>query len=308
MKNVMRIVLLGLLCLSPTIARAQTGGPSTIQGIDPSTSATVNKVADATNNAIRMRLVASDVSSGGTALADNSAFTQSTTSETPIAGLFKAAYTAATDGRATIWRMNSTGSGYVNIDTVGNTTIVTGGVNGLIGIGGAAASGAAKSGNPVQVGGVFNTTQPTVTTGQAVEAQMTARGAHIVAVGAEAFTVQPGNTANTTQWLVKSGPFDGCGTTTYDPAAVKIADATLDVLTATTTCVDTIVLTNISAASATITVQDTQGTPVELLKALTIAPNQTVTLNNLGGLKFTSGIKYQASIANAFNLWVKGRQ
>lgn len=52
---------------------------------------------------------------------------------------------------------------------------------------GAAASGAAKAGNPVQMGGVFNTTQPTVTTGQAVEAQATARGALIVATGVDVF-------------------------------------------------------------------------------------------------------------------------
>lgn len=54
---------------------------------------------------------------------------------------------------------------------------------------GRAASGTAKAGNPNQVGGVFNTTQPTVTTGQAVEAQSTARGALIVATGVDTFTV-----------------------------------------------------------------------------------------------------------------------
>lgn len=56
-------------------------------------------------------------------------------------------------------------------------------------IAGAAASGASKSGNPVQIGGVFNTTQPTVTTGQAVEAQTTARGAIIVGTGVDTFNV-----------------------------------------------------------------------------------------------------------------------
>lgn len=64
---------------------------------------------------------------------------------------------------------------------------------------GAAASGASKSGNPVQVGGVFNTTQPTVTTGQAVEAQATARGAHIVAVGVDNFPVNGVAANNATQ-------------------------------------------------------------------------------------------------------------
>jgi len=77
---------------------------------------------------------------------------------------------------------------------------------------GDSASGATAAGNPVQIGGVFNTTQPTVTTGQSVQAQSTARGAQIVATGVDAFavnasqtgtwTVQPGNTANTTPWLV----------------------------------------------------------------------------------------------------------
>src|SRR5579864_753952 len=63
------------------------------------------------------------------------------------------------------------------------------GVTGTVGIGGAAASGTAKGGNPVQIGGVFNTPQPTVTTGQIVEVQSTARGALIVATGVDPFVV-----------------------------------------------------------------------------------------------------------------------
>lgn len=54
---------------------------------------------------------------------------------------------------------------------------------------GTSASGASKAGNPVQIGGVFNTTQPTVTTGQTVESQMTARGAQIVSTGVDNFNV-----------------------------------------------------------------------------------------------------------------------
>lgn len=60
-------------------------------------------------------------------------------------------------------------------------------------VNGVSASGASNSGNPVKVGGAFNTTQPTVTTGQAVDAQFTSRGAQIVATGADAFTVQQGS-------------------------------------------------------------------------------------------------------------------
>jgi hypothetical protein len=54
---------------------------------------------------------------------------------------------------------------------------------------GDSASGAAKAGNPVQIGGVFNTTQPTVTTGETVEAQSTARGALIVSTGVDNFNI-----------------------------------------------------------------------------------------------------------------------
>jgi hypothetical protein len=96
---------------------------------------------------------------------------------------------------------------------------------------GAVASAGANAGNPLKTGGAFNTTQPTVTTGQIVDAQYTARGAAIVATGADAFaanatqagtwTVQPGNTANTTPWLVK--PHDG--TNPLFLAAAALADA-----------------------------------------------------------------------------------
>lgn len=54
---------------------------------------------------------------------------------------------------------------------------------------GPGASGAALSGNPVRVAGAFNTTQPTVTNGQTVDLQATARGGLIVSTGVDTFTV-----------------------------------------------------------------------------------------------------------------------
>lgn len=61
-------------------------------------------------------------------------------------------------------------------------------------IAGNVASAATDSGSPVKTGSVFNTTQPTVTTGQRVDSQATNRGALIVATGVDAFTVT--NAAN----------------------------------------------------------------------------------------------------------------
>lgn len=81
----------------------------------------------------------------------------------------------------------STPTQYVGVTAAGNLLVDGSTVNQPVV--GAAASGAAKAGNPVQIGAVFNTTQPTVTNGQAVEAQATNRGARIVATGVDAFNV-----------------------------------------------------------------------------------------------------------------------
>jgi len=68
------------------------------------------------------------------------------------------------------------GGGDVNIEEVGGTATVTGGISGLIGVGGNAASGATDSGNPVKVGGAYNSTRPTFTNGQRSDLQSDTRG------------------------------------------------------------------------------------------------------------------------------------
>lgn len=69
-------------------------------------------------------------------------------------------------------------------------------------------SGQTDSGGPIKIGGVFNTSQPTVTNGQRVDSQMTARGATIVATGVDAFTV--------TQQTITKGTQGATGVTTQD--------------------------------------------------------------------------------------------
>lgn len=82
-----------------------------------------------------------------------------------------------------------TANSAVNVAQVGGTNVVTGGASGLLAVGGPVASGAANADNPIKIGAVFNTTQPTVTNGQVVDAQATARGAQIVATGVDTFNV-----------------------------------------------------------------------------------------------------------------------
>lgn len=76
-----------------------------------------------------------------------------------------------------------------NLGQWGGTNVVNGGVVGLPAAAGNVASGATDAGNPVKTGGVYNTTQPTVTNGQRVDTQSTAHGGTIVATGTDTFNV-----------------------------------------------------------------------------------------------------------------------
>src|SRR5438128_527805 len=68
----------------------------------------------------------------------------------------------------------SSGGAATNVNAINGNTIVTGGVNGSIGVGGLAAVGATAAGNPLYMGGVFNTTPATITNGQAGALQLDA--------------------------------------------------------------------------------------------------------------------------------------
>ncbi len=108
-----------------------------------------------------------------------------------------------------------TGALKTDMSSINGTATITGGVAGLQAMAGPVASGGSNADNPLKVGGVFNTTQPTVTTGQIVDSQYTARGASIIATGVDPVTVQPGNTANTTPWLMQEVPNTSGGLSWY---------------------------------------------------------------------------------------------
>jgi hypothetical protein len=85
-----------------------------------------------------------------------------------------------------------TGTFYPATQPVSGTVSATQGtspwvVHGLVGTGGA------NSGNPVKIGGVYNSTQPTATAGEIIDAQMTSRGAYLVATGVDAFNAAVSN-------------------------------------------------------------------------------------------------------------------
>lgn len=85
----------------------------------------------------------------------------------------------------------------VTVDTSGNPT---GGGSGALAsqVQGNVASGASDTGtNPVKTGGVFNTAQPTVTTGQRVDAQYTNRGEALVSLSQAGVAASINNGAST---------------------------------------------------------------------------------------------------------------
>lgn len=91
--------------------------------------------------------------------------------------------------------------------------------------------------NGVLLGGQYDSTQKTLTNGQQAAISASARGAIIVAPGAENFavqaaqsgtwTIQPGNTANTTPWLVTPSPSAASGAAVAPVSASALAANTV---------------------------------------------------------------------------------
>jgi len=87
-------------------------------------------------------------------------------------------------------------------------------------------------------------------------------------------------------------PKTSCGVTAFTPAWQAVPTANT-ALTATTSCVLAVMITNTNATAQTVTVTDGQATPVTVLSAFSITGNSEVTLP-FHGSQMTSGIKWIA--------------
>jgi hypothetical protein len=123
------------------------------------------------------------------------------------------------------------------------------------------------------------------------------------------FTVQPGNTANTTAWLVKSIPNTSCtGTALVDSGIIVIpASSTLVTSFTVTSCVTKIFVTNTTSTAATFTVTDNAGTPNNYVVAFSVPGNSNMILD-MSGIKFLSGVKWSQVTASALNGQIVGYQ
>jgi hypothetical protein len=103
----------------------------------------------------------------------------------------------------------------------------------------------------------------------------------------------PGTAVTASQggaWNV--APKTACGGTAFTPAWQVVPTANT-ALTATTSCVIAILITNTNPSAQTVTITDGQGTPVTVLSAFSIPGNSQVTLP-LHGAQMTTGIKWSA--------------
>jgi hypothetical protein len=119
----------------------------------------------------------------GSSFADNSAFTFGTSSVTPIAGVFDDTSTnTATENSAAVARITAQKGLHVNIRNASGTELAT-------------------SGAPLRIDPTGTTTQP-VSLASVPSHNVTNAGTFAVqATQSGTWTVQPGNTANTTPWL-----------------------------------------------------------------------------------------------------------
>ena len=163
-------------------------------------------------------------------------------------------------------------------------------------------------------------------------------GTNVSATQSGTWTVQPGNTANTTPWLaslsqggntaqVSAGgalkidgsavtqpvsgtvtmvPKTACGSTAYDSGMVSLPTAATAV-TSTATCVNAIVFVNITGSTQTVTLTDNQGTPVSYLSSFQLPANSTF-VYDLQYVKMASGIKWSAANATSVNAQIVGLQ
>jgi hypothetical protein len=139
--------------------------------------------------------------------------------------------------------------------------------------------------------GVWNLTNITGTvslpTGAATAAKQPALGT-TGSASADVITVQ--GAAGMTPLAM--APKTACGAAAFTPAWQAVPTSST-ALTATTSCVMAILVTNTNASAQTVTVTDGQATAVTVLNAFSVPANSEVTLP-LYGSQMTSGIKWAA--------------
>ena len=105
---------------------------------------------------------------------------------------------------------------------------------------------------------------------------------------------------------VRTAPLTSCGTVVYDSGITVLPNSTT-AATTTSTCVNSIYLSNTTASAVSVTVTDNQGSPVTYVATFSL-PAYSSLLLPFGGIKFNNGIKWYAGTASSVNGQVLGYQ
>jgi len=163
------------------------------------------------------------------------------------------------------------------------------------------ARAAAQPGSVTLVGGSFNSTLPTVTSGNTESLQMDSSGRLLV--GSIAGALPAGTNAIGT---VRANPLTSCGNTIYDSGITTVPTAEA-AATSTATCVEAIYINNLTSSSQTFSIKDNQGTPVVYVNSFNLPANSNMLLT-FGGIKFASGVRWVATNASSVNAQILGYQ
>lgn len=196
------------------------------------------------------------------------------------------------------------------------------------GAGSSAAVGATGSAAPTSAdlaGCTYNSSLPTLSSGQMGSAQCDSSGRVIISpipagtnVIGHVIADSGSTTAVTSLPAIPSGtnligytrPGNACSTTNYESGMVFLPTSSTSV-TSTSTCVAVLILNNTSSSAQTVSVQD-QSTlcnsgACNILSSFSIPGNSQMSIP-LYGAKFTSGIKWNAANANTVMGDVIGNQ
>jgi hypothetical protein len=174
-------------------------------------------------------------------------------------------------------------------------------------------TGATAPTSATLAGGAYNSSLPTLSNGQMGALQVDSSARTIVVGAGTAGTPAGGimsvqgvsggqavpvsgtfwQTTQPVSGTVRTVPLNACGTTVASQALGAVPTSSTAVFSSTT-CVQYIVMNNTTSGALTVTVTDNQGTPVNDILTFSI-PGYSQLIQPLGGVAFTSGVKWSAS-------------
>lgn len=264
-----RILLaLGLLSAGTPVFAQSTS--STIRVYDG--SGNVVAVGDNSNTAIRINCVVGCGGGSAPSIADAGAFVVGTSLISPIGALFDDTppTALASNGKISSMRITANRALHINLRNASGAEVGVAAV-------------------PIQV-----------------SLANTATNATAVKVDGSGVTQPVSGTLAAITATVVTKPLDGCSTTNYDASGAFTSSVVA--VTATSTCVDWILISNTtSGTTTTALIEDGAGTPFVYVPTLSVPAASTVEYHPAGKI-FTSGIKVQAGANTVLNYAIKGRQ